>query len=115
MIAARTDEKLNATMRHELGQYAAKIHDAARALPGAESFARRNVPGAGGVADQRVRRSRRGRGVLPQPDIAERRISVLTALLTAALPNGGADSKRYSEPTLDCGLSAKPQSNRLAA
>ncbi|HSS24227.1 MAG TPA: TetR/AcrR family transcriptional regulator, partial [Mycobacterium sp.] len=38
VIAARTDEKLSDTMRHELGQYAAKIHDAARALPGVEGF-----------------------------------------------------------------------------
>jgi hypothetical protein len=29
-------------------------------------------------------------GVLPQPEIAERRIPVLTALLTAALPNAGS-------------------------
>ncbi|HSS23531.1 MAG TPA: TetR/AcrR family transcriptional regulator, partial [Mycobacterium sp.] len=28
-------------------------------------------------------------GVLPQPEIAEQRIPVLTALLTAALPNAG--------------------------
>src|ERR1700761_5276492 len=33
LIAARTDEKLRTAMQHELGQYAAKIQDAVRALP----------------------------------------------------------------------------------
>ena len=44
LIAARTDEKLRDTMQHELGQYSAKIHDAARALPGAESFPEETFP-----------------------------------------------------------------------
>src|ERR1700678_2550263 len=34
MIAARTDEKLNAHLRDVLRQYTAKINDAQRALPG---------------------------------------------------------------------------------
>src|SRR5271165_709801 len=34
MIAARTDEKLNATLHNVLEQYTSKICDAARALPG---------------------------------------------------------------------------------
>src|SRR6185437_11815348 len=38
LVAARTDEKLRETLQHELGEYAAKIHDAARALPGADRF-----------------------------------------------------------------------------
>ena len=41
MVAARTDEKLNAHLRDVLGEYATKIHDAARALPGADGFRRR--------------------------------------------------------------------------
>ena len=44
LIAARTDEKLKATLQHELGQYSAKIHDAARALPGAEAFPEETFP-----------------------------------------------------------------------
>src|SRR6202047_672376 len=38
MIAARTDEKLRATLQRVLIEYAAKIYDVARALPGAESI-----------------------------------------------------------------------------
>jgi hypothetical protein len=38
MIAARTDEKLRATLQNVLEQYSAKVYDAARGLPGAESF-----------------------------------------------------------------------------
>lgn len=87
LVAARTDEKLRDTLRHELGQYAANIHDAARALPGAESYPEdafpvlvalmRNVFDGAAVVE----------GVLPQPEIAAKRIPVLSALLTAALPN----------------------------
>src|ERR1700756_2613548 len=34
LVAARTDEKLKATLQDELGQYAEKIIDAARTMPG---------------------------------------------------------------------------------
>lgn len=44
MVAARTDEKLKETLQNVLGQYSAKIHDAARALPGAESFPEETFP-----------------------------------------------------------------------
>jgi AcrR family transcriptional regulator len=86
LIAARTDEKLRTAMQHELGQYAAKIQDAVRALPGAEAFPEEtfrvivvlltNVFDGAAVVE----------GVLPQPEIAQHRIPVLSALLTAALP-----------------------------
>ncbi len=89
VIAARTDEKLRDTMRHELVQYAAKIHDAARALPGAEGFPEETFP----VVVTLLRNVFDGaavvEGVLPLREIAEQRIPVLTALLTAALPNAG--------------------------
>lgn len=37
-VAARTDEKLRETLQHELAQYAAKIDEVSRALPGVEGF-----------------------------------------------------------------------------
>lgn len=84
-IAARTDEKLRATMQDELAQYAAKIHEAARALPGAEDLPEETFP----VLVTLMRNVFDGaavvEGVLPHPEIAEQRIPVLTALLTAAL------------------------------
>lgn len=89
MIAARTDEKLRDTLQHELGQYSAKIYDAARALPGAESFPEESFPVLVALLTNVFDGAAVVEGVLPQPDIAERRISVLTALLTAALPNAG--------------------------
>ena len=89
LIAARTDEKLRDTMQHELGQYSAKIHDAARALPGAESFAAETFPVIVALLTNVFDGAAVVEGVLPQPDIAEKRISVLSALLTAALPNAG--------------------------
>ena len=60
MIAARTDEKLNAHLRDALGPYTAKIYEAARALPGAEELPGGDLSGSGGFVDERVRRSRVG-------------------------------------------------------
>ena len=76
-------------MRHELAQYAAKIHDAARALPGAEGFPEETFPVAVTLLKNVFDGASVVEGVLPQPEIAEQRIPVLTALLTAALPNAG--------------------------
>jgi AcrR family transcriptional regulator len=87
LIAARTDEKLRDTLQHELGQYAAKILDAARALPGAESFPEETFPVVVAVLTNVFDGAAVVEGVLPRPEIAEQRIRVLTALLTAAAPN----------------------------
>jgi AcrR family transcriptional regulator len=86
LIAARTDEKLRDTLQHELGQYSAKIVDAARALPGAEGFPEDTFPVVVALMTNVFDGAAVVEGVLPQPEIAERRIPVLTALLTAALP-----------------------------
>jgi AcrR family transcriptional regulator len=87
LIAARTDEKLRDTLQHELGQYAAKIVDAARALPGAEGFPEETFPVVVALMTNVFDGAAVVEGVLPQPEIAERRIGVLTALLNAALPD----------------------------
>jgi AcrR family transcriptional regulator len=89
VIAARTDEKLRETMQDELRQYAAKIYDAARALPGAESVPEEILPVVVTLSRNVFDGAAVVEGVLPQPEIAEQRIPVLTALLTAALPNAG--------------------------
>jgi AcrR family transcriptional regulator len=89
LIAARTDEKLRATLQQELGRYAAKIYDAARALPGAESFPEETFPALVALLTNVFDGAAIVEGVLPQPEIAEQRIRVLAALLTAALPNTG--------------------------
>ena len=86
-VAARTDEKLRETLQHELGQYAAKIHDAARALPGAERFPADTFPVVVALMTNVFDGAAVVEGVLPQPEIAAQRIPVLMAVLTAALPN----------------------------
>ncbi|CCK65091.1 TetR/AcrR family transcriptional regulator [Mycobacterium canetti] len=85
MVAARTDEKLKETLQNVLGQYSAKIHDAARALPGAESFPEETFPVVVALMTNVFDGAAIVRGVLPQPELEEQRIPVLTALLTAGL------------------------------
>src|ERR1700730_4655198 len=87
LIAARTDEKLRGTLQHELGQYSAKIVDAARALPGAEGFGEETFPVVVALMTNVFDGAAVVESVLPQPAIAERRIRVLTARLTSALPD----------------------------
>ncbi|HET7073692.1 MAG TPA: TetR/AcrR family transcriptional regulator [Mycobacterium sp.] len=86
LIAARTDEKLRDTLQHELGQYSAKIYDAARAMPGAEAFPEETFPVIVALLTNVFDGAAVVEGVLPQPHIAEQRIPVLTALITGALP-----------------------------
>lgn len=85
MVAARTDEKLKETLQNVLGQYSAKIHDAARALPGAESFPEETFPVIVALMTNVFDGAAIVRGVLPQPELEEQRIPILTALLTAGL------------------------------
>jgi AcrR family transcriptional regulator len=85
LTAARTDEKLRETMQHELGQYAAKILDAAKALPGAEDFPEETFPVIVALLTNVFDGAAVVEGVLPQPEIARHRIPVLTALLTGTL------------------------------
>ena len=87
LIAARTDEKLRETLQDELGQYSAKIYDAAQSLPGAESFPEETFPVLVALLTNVFDGAAVVEGVLPQPEIAAQRIPVLTALLTAAMPN----------------------------
>lgn len=85
MVAARADEKLKETLQNVLGQYSAKIHDAARALPGAESFPEETFPVIVALMTNVFDGAAIVRGVLPQPELEEQRIPMLTALLTAGL------------------------------
>ncbi|MGB9304336.1 MAG: TetR/AcrR family transcriptional regulator [Mycobacterium sp.] len=89
LIAARTDEKLRETLQDELGHYSASLFDAARSLPGAESFPGETFPVLVALLMNVFDGAAVVEGVLPQPEIAAQRIPVLTALLTAAVPNPG--------------------------
>ncbi|KKC04115.1 TetR/AcrR family transcriptional regulator [Mycobacterium nebraskense] len=89
LVAARTDEKLRATLQHELRQYSTKIHDAARALPGADSFPEETFPVLVALLTNVFDGAAVVEGVLPQPQIAEQRIPMLMTLLSAAAPDAG--------------------------
>jgi AcrR family transcriptional regulator len=82
MIAARTDEKLNATLQNVLEQYTTKICDAARALPSAESFPQETFPVLVALLTNTFDGAAILRAVLPQPDIENRRIALLMSLLS---------------------------------
>jgi AcrR family transcriptional regulator len=81
MIAARTDEKLNVTLQNVLEQYTTKICDAARAIPGAESFPAETFPVLVALLINTFDGAAIVRAVLPHPDIEQRRIELLTSLL----------------------------------
>jgi hypothetical protein len=87
LIAARTDEKLRETLQHEMGQSSAKIVEAMRAMPGAQAFSEETFPVVVALLTNVFDGAAVVEGVLPQPEIAKQRIPVLTALLSAALPD----------------------------
>jgi AcrR family transcriptional regulator len=87
MIAARTDEKLNATLQLVLEQYSAKISDVAQTLPGIEGFPRENVSDLVALLINSFDGAALVGAVLPQPELDERRIPLLLSLLSGvALP-----------------------------
>jgi AcrR family transcriptional regulator len=91
MIAARTDEMLNATLQSVLEQYAAKIYETARGLPGAERFPEDMVPVLVALVTNTFDGAAIVGAVLPQQDIETRRIELLMSLLSGvSLPEGTA-------------------------
>lgn len=84
LIAARTDEKLKATLQKELGQFAEKIIDACRTLPGAEQFPPDKFPVLVLLLMNVFDGAAVVQGIVPQPELDEQRIPVLLALLNSA-------------------------------
>jgi AcrR family transcriptional regulator len=86
LIAARTDEKLNATLRGVLTEYAANIYQIASAMPGADRF----PPDVFATLVATLTNAFDGaaivRAVLPQPELEQSRIALLATLLTGDLP-----------------------------
>jgi AcrR family transcriptional regulator len=83
LVAARTDEKLRATLQDVLTEYAANIYEIARALPGADQFPEESFSALVAILTNTFDGAALVRAVLPQPDIEAKRIQVLTALLSA--------------------------------
>ena len=69
LIAARTDEKLKATLQEVLTEYAANIYDIARALPGADQFPRDTFAALVAILTNTFDGAAIVRAVLPQPEI----------------------------------------------
>ncbi len=84
MIAARTDDKLKATLQHVLDQYRSKIYDAARALPGADRISPDIFPAVVVMLTNTFDGAALMRAVMPQPGLEEQRIALLAALLSGA-------------------------------
>jgi AcrR family transcriptional regulator len=93
MIAARTDEKLRATLQRVLTEYSAKIYDAARALPAAESIPEKTLATLAATLTNTFDGAAIVRAVLPRPEIDAQQIPLLASLLASllALPPGEAD------------------------
>lgn len=83
LIAARTDEKLRATLQNVLAEYRAKIYDTARGLPGADAFPADILPNLVAMMTNSFDGAAIVEYVLPQPDIAAKRIPLLLSLLSS--------------------------------
>lgn len=81
LIAARTDDKLRATLSEVLADYSAKICDAARVLPGADAFPSELFPNLVALLTNTFDGAAIIRTVLPQPEIEDNRIPLLLKLL----------------------------------
>jgi AcrR family transcriptional regulator len=86
LIAARTDEKLKATLQEVLTEYAANIYDVARSLPGADQVPEDTFVALVAILTNTFDGAAIVRAVLPQPDIEAGRIALLSALLNGLLP-----------------------------
>jgi AcrR family transcriptional regulator len=82
LVAARTDEKLRATLQNVLTEYAANIYGVARALPGSEQFPDETFAALVAILTNTFDGAAIVRAVLPQPDIEANRIQLMTSLLS---------------------------------
>jgi AcrR family transcriptional regulator len=86
MVAARTDEKLRATLQEVLTEYAANIYDVAKALPGADQFPDDIFVALVAILTNTFDGAAIVRAVLPQPEIEAKRIQLLASLLGGLQP-----------------------------
>jgi AcrR family transcriptional regulator len=91
MIAARTDEKLRATLQNVLAEYGQKMCDTARGLPGADQFPAETFAALVAVLTNTFDGAAIVRAVLPLPDVEAGRIPLLLSLLNGA--SSGAPPK----------------------
>ena len=84
LVAARTDDKLRATLKDVLTEYAANIYDIARALPGADQFPEESFAALVAIMTNTFDGAALVRAVMPQPEIEAKRIQMLAELLGGA-------------------------------
>jgi AcrR family transcriptional regulator len=82
MIAARTDEKLRATLQRVLSEYSAKIYDTARVLPGAEHMPDKTLAALAATLTNTFDGAAIVGAVLPQPELDAQQIELLVSLLS---------------------------------
>jgi AcrR family transcriptional regulator len=84
LVAARTDEKLRATLQDVIAEYSANIRDTAKALPGADQLPEDTFTALVAILTNSFIGTAIVRAVLPQPEMEERQIQLLAALLGGA-------------------------------
>jgi AcrR family transcriptional regulator len=86
LVAARTDDRLRATLRDVLTEYETTIVEIAQSLPGTDRLPRDTFAAQVAVLTNTFDGAALVRPVLPQPAIEEQRIRLLAALLTTDRP-----------------------------
>jgi AcrR family transcriptional regulator len=81
LIAARTDEKLRATLQEVLKEYSSRIFDTANTLPMADQYPEGAVAALAALLTNSFDGAAIIHHVLPQPEIDEGRIPLLLSLL----------------------------------
>jgi AcrR family transcriptional regulator len=81
LVAARTDEKLRATLQDVLVEYAANIYETAKAVPGADQVPEDMFAALVAMLTNTFDGAAIVRAVLPQPEIETKRIELLASLL----------------------------------
>lgn len=82
MVAARTDEKLRATLQGVLAEYAHNIYETARAMPGADQLPAEHLMMLVVVSINTFDGAALVRAVMPAPEIEEGRIQLLSMMLS---------------------------------
>lgn len=81
LVAARTDEKLRATLQEVLAEYATNILNTAKALPGADRFGEDTFAALVAILTNSFIGTAIVRAVLPQPEMEDGQIALLTELM----------------------------------
>ncbi len=81
MVAARTDEKLRATLQSVLAEYATNIYETARAFPGADRFDEDTFATLVAIITNSFNGAALVRPVLPQPEAEAKQVELLIAVM----------------------------------